>query len=178
MGKIWVESTFLTNKEMKVLELFTQGESPEFIANALNVSRNRVYAILDALNRKKVRTTNTREKLQHFFYEKRKTKTRLKKMNNQSSNVFKIMVAGESAFDLVKKIATSFTSRPNINHSPLGIGRVQFDNPSMLLIVFSVESETHIDFQRYSDKMNSILSVSSSETEEGLFQMLKEATQF
>ena len=146
------------------------------MAKALNVSRNRVYAILDSLTQKRTRAINTTNKLQDFTYEKRKTKTKQQKM--RESNALKVMVAGKSAFDLVEKIATTFTSRPNIDHSPLGIGRVQFDDPNVLLIVFSVEDKTHIDFQRFSEKMDSILYVSSSETEEGLLQMLREVTQF
>jgi hypothetical protein len=73
---------------------------------------------------------------------------------------------------------TSFTSRPNINSSPLGIGRVQFEDLNAPLIVYTVDGESHIDFQRISEKMDFILYVSSSETEEGLLQMLREAAQF
>ncbi|MFX1507729.1 MAG: hypothetical protein ACFFDC_16705 [Promethearchaeota archaeon] len=169
MPSMWIKDTFLTENEIKVLNYFKEGKDTAFIAKQLNVTRARVYAVLGTLNKKKIRSINTTDELQDFSYE-RKSRTARKKLT-MDDQILRIMIVGQTASYLLENIAVSFFSQPS-DPSDLGLGRVQFDD--VAAIVFSVDSEEHQEFNRYSSKMHSIIRVSERETEEGLKQILRE----
>lgn len=178
MSSMWIKDTFLTEKESKVLEFFIEGKDTEFIAKELDVTRNRVYAILDTLTQKKKRSINTTSRLQEFSYEKRKTKT--KGLLRIDSQIRRIMLVGKTAHVLLRNIAKSLSSRPTISSTPLWIGRVQLDDPDdpdnpAVAVIFSVDSEAHPDYGRYSSKMETIIQVTETETKKGLEQSIGEA---